>query len=226
MSTQAELAEERRVRDEPMLEMVRAGRTARQIGDVVGLAPTTVRHRALRYGLKCQTSQARTGVAPRRKHRAVKPCKCPGVCTHRNVLSEGHRFGPDLTCECGASWESHQREPVACTVPQRPECVSSLEEQCVNGHPPGELYVSPQGKRQCRQCRTDNDLKRKEKARRVAERKAEVAERKANWTPATHCNRGHEYNEANTYISPQDGKRHCRPCRAKIAADRRKEDGR
>lgn len=163
MATMAELAEARRVRDEPMLEMVRAGRTAKQIGKEVGLAAGTVRHRALRYGLRCVTSQARTGVAPKRRTQTTKSCKCKGACRHRSVQSNGHRFGPDTTCECGTSWYVHQRYPVECPNAKRPECVSVLEEQCVNGHPPGDLYISPKGKRQCRQCRIDNDRRRNER---------------------------------------------------------------
>lgn len=169
MATLAEIAEGRRVRDQPIIEMVKAGRTAKQIAQALGLAPGTIRHRVQKYGLKCVTWQDMAGVAQKEPARMSKPCKCDGVC--KSIHSNGHRFGPDLTCACGTSWHVHQRHPVECPTSKRPECVSALEDQCVNGHPPKDLYVSPKGKRQCRQCRIDNDRRRNE--RRTEKRQAE-----------------------------------------------------
>lgn len=37
----------------------------------------------------------------------------------------------------------------------------------------------------------------------------------------THCKYGHPFDEANTYTSPSDGRRHCRICLARIARDQR-----
>ena len=46
---------------------------------------------------------------------------------------------------------------------------------------------------------------------RVGRLSAANAERGAG---RTHCKHGHPFDEANTYIAPGDGKRHCRACRA------------
>lgn len=40
----------------------------------------------------------------------------------------------------------------------------------------------------------------------------------------THCSRGHEYDEENTYVSPQ-GLRYCRKCGAENSRKRRREGG-
>ena len=211
MATMAELAEERRVRDEPMLEMVRAGRTAKQIGLVVGLAAGTVRHRVQKYGVKCVTWQDMAGIATKKPARMSKPCKCKGVC--RSVHGSGHRFGPDLTCGgCGTSWYVHQRYPVECPSSKRPEPVIVIEERCKKGHPPGNLYISPKGKRQCRKCRADNQKKRD---RNIAEKRKE--ERVASGALMNHCTQGHEWTDENTYRSPANQKRHCRACRTRVA---------
>jgi hypothetical protein len=40
--------------------------------------------------------------------------------------------------------------------------------------------------------------------------------------PGTHCDKGHEFTEANTYWA--DGKRYCRPCKAAYHAERHQEE--
>src|SRR5512134_3040927 len=50
----------------------------------------------------------------------------------------------------------------------------------------------------------------------VRAREAAAAKRRA----ATHCKRGHPWNEENTYISP-NGKRNCRACRRITDAENR-----
>ncbi len=217
----SEIAEKRRVRDLPMLEMVRVGRTSKQIGEELGLDAGTVRHRVKKYGMKCEVVQVRkrTGVTPTRPERILRPCRHkPGLCKSQPCM--GHRFAADLTCDCGTSWHVHQRYPVECPTAKRPEPVSVVEERqsCSRGHPwtPETLYVSGEGKRRCRTCRADDE--RKQNQARIRKRKAANPK-----PPDTHCKRGHEYNEANAYTNPNDGKRHCRKCRNKIAADRYQE---
>lgn len=158
MPTLAEMAVEREVRDQPMIGLIKAGRTIRQIAEELNLNPNTVRHRATARGLTADASQART-VAPTRPEKIRKPCSCTtnvwGCRAHPNA---GHRFGADLTCECGTSWFVMQRFPVPCPAGKRPECVSVAEakpprEFCGRGHPWTDVYVYPSGKEHCRACR-------------------------------------------------------------------------
>lgn len=120
MPTLAEMAVEREVRDAPMVALIKAGRTIRQIAEELNLNPNTVRHRAIARGLTADASQART-VAPTRPDVIRKPCDCDGLC--QSVPSMGHRFGADTYCVCGTSWFVHQRYPVQCPEGKRPECV-------------------------------------------------------------------------------------------------------
>lgn len=129
-TSMAEIAEKRRVRDLPMLEMVKAGLTTSQIGQEIGLNAGTIRRRVAKYGLKCEVGQVRTrtGVTPTRPERILKPCHhAPGLCKSQPYF--GHRFGPNLTCECGTSWHVHQRYPVECPDGRRPERVSLAEQR-------------------------------------------------------------------------------------------------
>ena len=220
MATMAELAEERRVRDEPMLEMVRAGRTAKQIGKVVGLAAGTVRHRVQKYGVKCVTWQEKAGVAPKEAARMSKPCKCDGIC--QSVHAGGHRFGPDLTCACGTHWHLYQRDPVPCEigVPVEQLDVEQLE-TCRNGHDishPDSVYTYPSGRKNCRTCRTEWELRsrRKKRERGGVVRYRPDPDRK-------YCSNGHPWTDV--YRNP-NGKEQCRVCRReqhRKYANRRKE---
>lgn len=40
--------------------------------------------------------------------------------------------------------------------------------------------------------------------------------------PATHCQRGHAFDEANTYVNPSSGKRQCKQCRMQSLRQARK----
>lgn len=155
MPTLAEMAVEREVRDQPMIGLIKAGRTIRQIAEELNLNPNTVRHRATARGLTADASKART-VAPTRPEKIRKPCSCTtnvwGCRAHPNA---GHRFGADLTCECGTSWFVMQRYPVPCPAGKRPERVvveKEKREVCSHGHPWVDVYVNPAGKEQCRVC--------------------------------------------------------------------------
>ena len=161
MPTLAEMAVEREVRDAPMVALIKAGRTIRQVAEELNLNPNTVRHRATARGLTADASQART-VAPTRPETIRRPCSCTtnrwGCRAHPNA---GHRFGADLTCECGTSWFVMQKHPVECPSAKRPECASytcAVEPQpprefCSRGHPWTDVYTNPNGKQHCRVCR-------------------------------------------------------------------------
>ncbi len=158
MPTLAEMDVEREIRDAPMVALIKAGRTIRQIAEELNLNPNTVRHRATARGLRADASQirTRTGIPPTRPDEIRKPCSCKGVC--KSVPSRGHRFGADTYCECGTSWYVHQRYPVECPTSKRPECFSLAEAKserthCINGHPWTDVYVNPRGKQHCRVCR-------------------------------------------------------------------------
>lgn len=204
-----------------MVALIQAGRTIRQVADELKLNPNTVRSRARARGLKADESKKRSRSIRARDSRsqeASKPCSCGGMC--KSVGYRGHRFGADTYCACGTSWFVHQRYPVDCPDSKRREPISMLESRdvCCNGHVLGikNLYVSPKGKRQCRKCRSDNDRKRNEDGR--------VQER----VLVTHCQRGHEFTEANTYRSPNDTKRQCRACkqmRADALSEKRRVGG-
>lgn len=92
---------------------------------------------------------------------------------------------------------------------------------CTRGHeytPENTIWFNRDGysARQCRSCTRD------------AERKRRAPLLKGHWqTRKTHCPRGHEYNDANTYRSPANGSRRhssrlCRSCHnARTLADSR-----
>ena len=157
MPTLAEMAVEREVRDAPMVALINAGRTIRQIADELKLNPNTVRHRATAAGLTADASQA-FSVTPTRPKQIQKPCHhgihYDGAC--KTVSSSGHRFGADTYCSaCGTSWYVHQRYPVECPEGKRPERVVVEKEKrkfCSHGHPWVDVYVNPAGKEQCRVC--------------------------------------------------------------------------
>lgn len=85
---------------------------------------------------------------------------------------------------------------------------------CIHGHEFSEANTFGKGRRRCRICHREQG-----RARRAA-RKAETAAQLEIGNPAennralkTHCIRGHEFTEANTYWRP-DGNRDCRKCKA------------
>jgi hypothetical protein len=170
MPTLAEMDVARDVRDAHMIGLINAGRTLRQIADEMKLNLNTVRHRAKARGLVADASHQRSGVTPTRPARIQKPCKCDGLC--QSVPAAGHRFGADLTCECGTSWHVMQRHPVECPVGKRPECVSYTcaqpaepKEFCNRGHPWTNVYTNPQGKDHCRVCRRSDQAKSTQRRR-------------------------------------------------------------
>ena len=161
MATMAEIEAGRVIRDEPMLVLVRAGRTAKQIAQEIGVASSTVRRRAAKYGMTCDVSKSRPGIVPTRSVVIQKPCHCSKGC--RSVYSMGHRFGADTYCECGDSWYVHQRFPVACRTGKRVESVrveyrKKPRTHCTKGHPWVDVYRSPSGKEQCRICRRQQHM--------------------------------------------------------------------
>lgn len=83
---------------------------------------------------------------------------------------------------------------------------------CVNGHEynTANTYFNSRGHRYCKVCKNE---KQKQKLREARGDKFGKQE----WTPRTHCPRGHEFTEENTYIRP-DGYRECRACRSSRVA--------
>lgn len=219
MATLAEIAEAKEEQDQEMIALIQQGKTARQIGALMGTTASTVRNRAERVGMKCE-QVVRRASAPTRVQKAAKPCNHkPGECRSMPCLS--HRFGADLTCQCGVGWHQHQIDGLPCTEGKPAERLEvEHKETCFNGHDtsdPASVYIYPSGKKECRACRAERTLKSKEK----------TPEEKALPKPMrTHCDAGHPW--LNLYHSP-NGRKQCRECRRKRHREyaiRRKEEGR
>lgn len=219
MATMAELAEARDAQDRDMILMIHQGKTASQIAEMLGLTASTVRNRAERVGLKCE-SVHRRGPVPKRIQTAARPCRHkPAECKSMSCL--GHRFGPDLTCQCGVEWHQHQREGLPCEigVPVEQLDVEQLE-TCLNGHDisrPDSVYTYPSGRKNCRACRTEWELRSR---RKKAERGGVVRYRPD--PDRKYCANGHPWTDV--YRNP-NGKEQCRVCRReqhrKYSANRR-----
>lgn len=106
-----------------------------------------------------------------------------------------------------------------CVNPEHLEVVTAEEnrrrywegrERCLNGHLLKIAgFTSMKGKeRQCATCMKIQQVSRKIKE--AAERRKFPATKKP---LRSHCSKGHEYTEANTYITPSTGNRACRQCR-------------
>ena len=80
---------------------------------------------------------------------------------------------------------------------------------CPSGHlySPENTYRTPQGNRVCRTCR--------KRSQRVVKDREKAARRERGPLPPrqlTHCQHGHPFDEANTYVVPNTGIRRCRKC--------------
>lgn len=120
-----------------------------------------------------------------------------------------------MICQCGVEWHQHQREGLPCEIVVPAERLEvEHPETCCNGHDtsdPKSVYTYPSGKKECRECRADRTIRSKKK-----KRKAKPARPKG---PVSHCIRGHEYTPENSYVNPNDKKRHCRACRRKTVKE-------
>lgn len=92
---------------------------------------------------------------------------------------------------------------------------------CSNGHELTDetIRYDSKGYYYCILCIKDKQERYKEA--RHAKMRAEGREIRVGPKLKTHCKRGHPFDEANTYVSPSDGRRHCRICLARIARDQR-----
>lgn len=133
---------------------------------------------------------------------------------YRKVPAMKHRFGPALICnDCGREWSHHQADPRRCKKPKGYTlAVVEDNDYCGNGHKrtPTNTYVYEKGSRragqkQCRDCRKEGRRERHGGERR-------------DYRNGTHCSRGHERNDENTYHD-KTGQPSCRLCR-KITNDR------
>lgn len=78
---------------------------------------------------------------------------------------------------------------------------------CPEGHEytPENTYVKPStGHRECRTCIRKRSKRQWDQAR--------LPDSRGDWKSRTHCPRGHEYDEENTYFRPKTGHRVCRRC--------------
>ena len=203
MATLAEMAVAREERDRDMVLLIHQGKTAGQIGKVLGLTARTVRYRAEKAGLECETVR-QVSSSPIRLHRASRPCRHkPSEC--KSMPCFGHRFGADLVCQCGTDWHKHQREGLPCEIGLSPECFERDDaERCRNGHDisqPDSVYVYSSGKKECRICRSDRGLRFKQRKKDEQQRQQEER---------TECSRGHPW--INVYVNPK-GESKCRVCR-------------
>lgn len=93
--------------------------------------------------------------------------------------------------------------------------ISRWKDKCVRGHDlvAENISMKPDGRRACRLCR--NEV---ERVRQFRKRKGlpNISLR----IKITHCKRGHEFSDANTFFS--SGRRMCRECRKFLKNNRRK----
>jgi hypothetical protein len=88
---------------------------------------------------------------------------------------------------------------------------------CRHGHLYSEVgfTIGFKGERCCNKCRAINATKRS-----IREKQERLAKTPKPWR--THCSKGHEYSEENTYWVPSTGNRACRECRKGFKSNQRK----
>lgn len=84
---------------------------------------------------------------------------------------------------------------------------NSVKTHCIHGHPFSEenTHITPEGHRSCRECYRAS-CRSRYKRKHAPDREVLPLNRLK-----THCNHGHPFDEANTYVS-KDGKRMCQAC--------------
>ena len=93
-------------------------------------------------------------------------------------------------------------------VSERKRNPQSQKTHCVHGHeftPENTKLRGPNGTRECRQCKNENQKKRHRKARGEDFGKP-------HWIPKTRCPSGHEFTPETTYLNPK-GYKECKLCR-------------
>lgn len=96
--------------------------------------------------------------------------------------------------------------------------------RCANGHPNSFLELFPDGRVHCGICAREIWKGADERKRRVKkvkpepkpQNKVKKVKPKTKKPPRTHCKRGHEKSEQNTYLRP-DGRKECLPCKQVLA---------
>lgn len=127
------------------------------------------------------------------------------------------KFEVDHRCRNTLCWNPAHLEAVPGKVNTQRGLHGVLKQACVQGHPynPENTQFLSNGRRKCRVC-----------ARLYAEQNRKNGHRVVS-TMKTHCPRGHEYTEENTYLHPVRGDRACRTCKREMAKEtyQRRKDG-
>lgn len=152
---------------------------------------------------------------------APKPLVVGGKCnqghllTHENVSLEKTGRVRCRTCDANKRL-ARQGKPLVDTPPPF-RVVMERGGHCIAGHLLSDdlVYEYPDGKIVCKLCRHNSNLKRKG---------LEPADTLPIWGPnRTHCPQNHEYDEENTYVTP-DGSRKCKKCMYDQNRERRYQD--
>lgn len=90
---------------------------------------------------------------------------------------------------------------------------------CPSGHPydTENTYRTPAGNKVCRTCRKRSQRAVKDRQKAARQVRGPLPPRRL-----THCQHGHSFDEANTYVVPKTGIRRCRKCHNARQRDRKR----
>lgn len=112
-----------------------------------------------------------------------------------------------------------------------PSAVNARKDACSRGHlfddaNTGWSVNRDRPRRYCRTCARENQSTPEGRAKKAAQAKTRYARNeptdKKPRSVKTHCKRGHEFTEANTYL--HDGKRHCKECGREANRQRKRRE--